>query len=45
MNFNVIGQVVKMLELVDRSPDLKRMAWWLVRTGCLVALIHAVRWW
>lgn len=45
MQFNVNSNVVKMLDLIDRSDDLKRMAWWLVRTGCAVVLIHAVRWW
>lgn len=45
MQFNVNREVVKVLELIDRSPVLQRMAWAVIRLAGAVALLHAVRWW
>lgn len=41
MNFNVNDGVVKMLELIDRSLVLQRMAWAVI----VIVGLHVVRWW
>lgn len=41
MNFNVNQQVVKLLEIIERSAPIRRMGWALI----LVLLVHVIRWW
>jgi len=41
MNFSVNREVVKLLELIEKSPVLQRMAWALI----FILFIVAVRWW
>jgi len=41
VQFNVNTGVVKVPELIDRSPTLQRMAWALIA----ILFVVAVRWW
>jgi hypothetical protein len=41
VKFIVNRGIVKMLELIERSPVLQRMIWALIS----ILLIHVIRWW
>lgn len=45
MQFNVNQGVVKMLELIDKSETLQKMAWAVIKFAGFTALITAIRWW
>lgn len=45
MNISTNRWMVKMFELIDKSPTLQRMAWAVIRIGGTVLIVHAVRWW
>jgi hypothetical protein len=45
MQFNVNHGVVKVFELIDKSPVLQRMTWAVIVIAGAVSMIHAIRWW
>jgi len=48
MNFNLNVEVRKVLQLIAKTPCLRRMAWTVLLIGVMWAsapLVTAVRWW